>query len=552
MGDTEAAESLLSASLDVETASSGMIRVAALAQAGVGDTKQALATLDRALQARPNDVTLLAMQGLLALSIPEREQEGYRSLQKALSIEPQHSRLRLALARYHYWKGEDEQGMAQLRTAFKYQPADWMVTDTYINLLLVQQQLAEIESVVAELKTAAPKAREVVLYEAQLIYRRGDRNAAIQKLQNLLSSNSAFEQGHAVLAQMQWEAGQLENALGSIERVLQINPANRQALRAGAGLLAGRSGGLSPQEWLQQMADKYAESIELTRNSAGLRAMLYRDEGKLDQAVAALSGYEGTENEYLRQVKSTIYRDQATRSVGRADFSRAREQLLNALALFPQSKTLNLDLARVEIGAKRFGEAKALLDDIESRFPEDPEVITVRAGVVRAEQGAGPAYQLLSQAWEQRPHTFMAPLLVSLATSEAPSAVAGILARWEAIAPDDRARLLYVASWHQQQNNNADAIQAYEQILDDNPQDAIVLNNLAWLLKDSDLSRAAAYAKSAAELQPKVASILDTYGWLLHLQGKNEQALQYLERAVELAPEVSDIRQHRDQVRAAL
>jgi hypothetical protein len=36
------------------------------------------------------------------------------------------------------------------------------------------------------------------------------------------------------------------------------------------------------------------------------------------------------------------------------------------------------------------------------------------------------------------------------------------------------------------------------------------------------------------------------------LQGKNEQALQYLERAVELAPEVSDIRQHRDQVRAAL
>ena len=76
-----------------------------------------------------------------------------------------------------------------------------------------------------------------------------------------------------------------------------------------------------------------------------------------------------------------------------------------------------------------------------------------------------------------------------------------------------------------------------------------MLNNLAWIYQDSQPARALELAARAAELFPENADILDTYGWILLKQNQREQAIQMLERALELAPDSESIAEHLAQAR---
>ena len=82
------------------------------------------------------------------------------------------------------------------------------------------------------------------------------------------------------------------------------------------------------------------------------------------------------------------------------------------------------------------------------------------------------------------------------------------------------------------------AAQAYQRLLDDNPQDLEVLNNLAYLLAN-DLDRpkdALPLAKRAAEIADKNPEVLDTLGWTYYRAGQLPEAEETLKRSVSLQP----------------
>ncbi len=547
-GDFDSAEPLLTRSVDVETANTEVIRAAVLAQAQSGNAEQAIQTLQRSLQARPDDPVLLSLYGVLALNNPDLEREGYLSLQKALAQDPHRGGLRLALARHHFQRDEIEQGMAQLRTAFSYQPADWAVTNVYINQLLAQGALRDLEGVVATLKEAAPKAPETSLYEAQYRFRDGDEQGGIRQLEQLLNADPSYARGHGVLAQMYYERDQLSQALNRVERVIELEPQNNQALQAGVQMIAASNGQQSPQQWLASVA---ADTPAARPNTTALSAMLYREAGDIEQAAQLMTQYDGEVTRYIEQVKSVVYRDRALELAEVGEFDQARALLSEALEDFPASRTLNLDLVRLELAQGRLEQAEVLLDDLQARHPDDPEVVVMRARWAQAAGGEAQAYQLLSAAWEEQPGNEIAVALLPLARKVEPEAVPKILQAWERADSDSRARLLYVADQYQKEGDEVAAITTYERLLGNNPRDPVALNNLAWLLKDRDLERALSLAEQAAAAQPDSAAILDTYGWLLHLNGDNESALEQLERAVELAPGVPAIQGNLQAVRDA-
>ena len=59
-GELEEGAELLSGNLDPETTPTRFIRASTMAQIDVGEREEALATLERAVKARPNDNDLLA------------------------------------------------------------------------------------------------------------------------------------------------------------------------------------------------------------------------------------------------------------------------------------------------------------------------------------------------------------------------------------------------------------------------------------------------------------------------------------------------------------
>ena len=68
------------------------------------------------------------------------------------------------------------------------------------------------------------------------------------------------------------------------------------------------------------------------------------------------------------------------------------------------------------------------------------------------------------------------------------------------------------------------AIELYGSLLDDMPMNPMVLNNIAyWMIyMDTDVEKAAEYAKKAAEMQPENPNILDTYGYALCKIGESQ------------------------------
>lgn len=91
-----------------------------------------------------------------------------------------------------------------------------------------------------------------------------------------------------------------------------------------------------------------------------------------------------------------------------------------------------------------------------------------------------------------------------------------------------------------------DCYWCYNAALELNPNDATALNNYAYYIltekhglstlllgsRTKRLNRAAEMSRKAVESEPDNASYLDTYGWALHLLGKNEDAKIQFKRAM--------------------
>lgn len=75
---------------------------------------------------------------------------------------------------------------------------------------------------------------------------------------------------------------------------------------------------------------------------------------------------------------------------------------------------------------------------------------------------------------------------------------------------------------------------AYEESLQRNPDNPLLLNNYAYYLslRGERLARAEMMAERANQLQPRNPNFEDTYGWILYKEGKYSKAAEWLERAI--------------------
>ena len=88
----------------------------------------------------------------------------------------------------------------------------------------------------------------------------------------------------------------------------------------------------------------------------------------------------------------------------------------------------------------------------------------------------------------------------------------------------------------------------YERAIELDPYNMVVLNNYAYHLAThgGDLQKAEAMSAITIRKDPDNPVFLDTYGWILHLQGQDELAKFYLMKAMQNETEETseDIRKH--------
>lgn len=100
----------------------------------------------------------------------------------------------------------------------------------------------------------------------------------------------------------------------------------------------------------------------------------------------------------------------------------------------------------------------------------------------------------------------------------------------------------YIGDVYHDMGDDKRAFKAYRKALKYNADNILVLNNYAYFLAllDSDLEHALQMSARAVELEPDNASYVDTYAWILHRLGRNDEAKGVMRQALSISGQRDD------------
>jgi putative PEP-CTERM system TPR-repeat lipoprotein len=155
------------------------------------------------------------------------------------------------------------------------------------------------------------------------------------------------------------------------------------------------------------------------------------------------------------------------------------------------------------------------------------------------------AITLLEKQQAQAPSS---AIVVRLATlyqrDQRPDKAQGLLSAWVAAHADDANARFALAQVESAGGKLDDALAQYEWLVRKNPDNPVILNNLAYLYDWKHDPRARATAEKALKLAPDSGSVADTLGWILEEQGDTAGAAKYLAQASASQPADATIQYH--------
>ncbi|MEC9487831.1 MAG: tetratricopeptide repeat protein [Prosthecochloris sp.] len=428
---------------------------------------------------------------------------------------------------------------------------------------------------------------------AAVYQEQNDYAAAAREYQRLASLDPSDIGALYSLAQVYLAGGEQENALEVFLRILEFDPADELTL--------------SRILWLELKLKHYMEAIgtlqsliEQGSGSDKLRLTLgelYLQVGEPDKAIAIFEQLIERRPGFLPAWIALL--EAAIEAEDDARFSVFLDRLLSLREMdFDRKKELaRLFMLRSELDDAWVDPALQLISRIASQDPDNSDILLMRGIVLnhlehysRARDDFDRVLRLEPsriQAWEEMASSYLSQdqfhhvLYTVRRAKEAVRVPALRLLVYEGYALfrlgvyDDALSVLEGAgelvdrdsrSWlvvqlhvtramiYEKQGLTARSIAAYHDVLALDPDNALALNNVAYMMAEQgeQLQRALEYARKAVEQDPDNPVFLDTLGWALYRNGKPGEALGYLEKALQLKPDEPEIAEHLREVLDAL
>lgn len=206
------------------------------------------------------------------------------------------------------------------------------------------------------------------------------------------------------------------------------------------------------------------------------------------------------------------------------------EKTLSRLKQFDEHQAqVGMLEARLALVRGKPKQGLALIQKVEQQVGRNLAIDELKAHLLLADQQLAAAAKLLEALYQQS--GAIEHLLMLLRAKQHDAAfVQQQLTQWLAKHPSDLSATLLLAERLQQQGQTNQAIAVYQQspLLDSQ---AVLLNNLANLLLDSQIEKALTFAKKAYQLMPDHPDIMDTYGYAQVLAGDANAGLGLLRDA---------------------
>lgn len=515
------------------------------------------------------DAQLLNVLGRAYLKTGEFD-KGTSSLSRAMEIMPEIQGARAQMAIGHLAAGNTEQAIAQLEESVKQSDKDPMASLMLILSYLKQQDFDKAEREISAALKQFPQSGNFYNLKGLAFEHQQQIPQAREAYKEALNIDQGYVPALLALAKLDIQEGDLEGAEENYQQALKINPDQLNAMLGMVHLSSIKNDDQGMLQWLQRARDANANALQPVL----LLVNYYLDRNDTDKALNEAVKFQ-TDHPNNTQVWSLLSRihlaqgdnDQAKYHLQMiiGQNSRDLEHRLLLAQVLASEKNLEASLERVDeilaidqkllaalalksrllIANERFDDALAVINLISQEHPDSYLYNQLQGDLLVAQDNQQEALKFYETAFEQNRNGYLANLLFQQYSGSGQLALgAEKLQRYLIEVPNDNASRFRLAAAYQQLDMRPKAIEQYELLYEQMPNNAILLNNLAWLYWIEKDGRSLDYAQQAHEAAPDNPAITDTLGWLMLHDGDAEKALDFIQQAASQAPTNPEIRYH--------
>jgi len=563
------AESQLSKALSLAPREPGIRTLLAQTYLRGGEPAKAIAMLAPLLDVPQPNAQILGLAASAQLQAGKTD-EANRLYVRAAKADPSDARFRTALAVARVSRGESAAGLAELESL-----AEKDAT-SFSNYALVSARIAtgDLPGAIKALdpiEKKEPKSAQAPYTRGVLQLRSKDAAGARASFERALSVDARFFPAMKALAELDLREGKAAAAATRFETAVAAEPANYRARLALVELKV--RGGAKPEEALALID----EAVKLSPSATEPRLALINHHLSTRQAKLALTAAQAAVATLPNDLEITDALGRAHLAAGEhqqalaafrkvstampssplplvrlaevhsrlGDSAAAVQVLRQALGLDPKLLIAQRSLIDLHIQAKQWAEAAKVAKAVQQQIPDRPEGWLWEGAVQAAQKKWEPAitaYQAAARK-QQSSHLTMqwhAALDAAGRRKEADK----LAADWLAAHKTDVAFKMYVGDLANARGDYPAAERLYRAVVEQQKDNGIAINNLAWVLVKQNKPDALELAERAVGLDPKNPAFLDTKALALAARNDLKQAIEVQKQAVALAPELPILRLH--------
>jgi putative PEP-CTERM system TPR-repeat lipoprotein len=517
-----------------------------------GKTAQAIELLEPAVVRDPSDIQLLALLSD-AYSTTNQVAKANGLLDRISTLAPRDASVHSELATRRMRIGRLDVAILDLQRAAELSPDSSNVGVLLVLSYLKANRLDEALGAAERLKAEYPEdpAPEDLL--GMVLRRREGPAAARPHFEAALAMRPAFTSAALHLAEVDVAEKRMTDAAGLYAEVLKREPANGQALEGTAelSLAEGRTAdAIAALEKVRaadavaigprlRLVDLYLAGISPVKAMAVARELetIAPQDSRVLEALARTHFANKLDSAavYLRRLadlnpRSPIPLLNLARVLHSTnDDVNALEALRRAMSVRRDDPQVQQELISFAIKADLVDPAIKIIDELLAKDRGDSSLETLAYGLLSAAGRDNEAAVRYARALASREAIPMpdgtAPPRPRLDT---PDEIVAVFRGWLSRHREDTKSRLVLGDYLLNMKKYDEATVAFEQVRAAEPNNVIVLNNLAWLYQVKGDGRAIQVASEAYRLAPGIPEIADTYGWALVVFGDNERGLAVL------------------------
>jgi putative PEP-CTERM system TPR-repeat lipoprotein len=212
------------------------------------------------------------------------------------------------------------------------------------------------------------------------------------------------------------------------------------------------------------------------------------------------------------------------------------ESLQRALAIEPQHLQAQRALVEAYMAKDMPAEARAVAQQIQQQRPTSDVGYLIEGNMDATRQRWDAALTAYRKGLEAAPKSSELAMRThtALAASKRGAEAERHAAQWLKANPGDAGFRFYLGDVALSRRDLSAAERAYQEVLELQPENALALNNVAWLMAVQKKPGAVAIAERAVELLPDRPEILDTLATALAAEDQNLRAVEVQRQALSL------------------